>query len=807
MMFFTRAWAIATAIVVAAALAQPAAAKDCGDAIPCECGDTLIASRTLQLGQDAIVGPTRLCTTPGLIIPVAGVVLDLDNNAIQGNVQMDEKFLNATGILIAADNVTVRNGKMSGFRRAISTTPDGTTINTTNGSTIKNMTFGGNPKQLLGNFENEVGILLYGSGNTIQGNVVTDSQDNGIQIGDGTNTFNDGNALISNTVSESGFGSADPGISVQGCANTFKDNSATGNASIGIRSRFPANRQPPGGLDPQHPTCNIDLWGNTSSGNCQQPGSCFTGGPDTVPVECNIDDFPCIQSSPGQEPLDCNPDGLCGDTVPCCCGDTLIASRTLLAGVDDVVTLPRLCPGAGLIIGADGVDLDLGGNTIRGLKGISNFAAAGFGVVINADNVSVQNGTINLFDRGISVTILPEIRPTNLSTIRNVTLSANRRGMTLFGSSNTIEQNTIVNSLLTGVSVGNDDVPGTTDQNNGNQFIDNIVNSNGLGGTSGSRGLTLIGCENHFEGNVAKFNGAEGITVNPAVGVTACNLDDFGNRGAGNCQFLPEGDTCQGQCTVDDFPCVQALPGNTTVGLFKTSKAKFFLRNALSAGDADEEFKFGTKNAGWLPISGDWTGDGKTLAGLYDPETSTFHLRIVEDGVASDLPLVFDPPNAGRLPIAGDWDGDGVTTIGLYDPVKSKFFLRNAPLAGGNPDTKFKFGTPNAGLLPIAGDWTGTGKTEVGLYAPSNATFLLRNVQQGTFIFGPANAGRVPLAGDWDGDGDFTVGLYDPVKSKFLLKNANDATPADKKFKFTPLGAGVTGFGAISGNWDGLNEE
>ncbi len=813
MMFSTRAWPIAAAILAAAAFAQPADAKNCGGAITCECGDTVIASRTLVLGQDPIVRLTptpKVCGGQALNISAPGVILDLGGNAIQGSPQPDEPFfVQATGILISADNVTVQNGKISGFRRAISTVPDEITINTTSNSTIKNMTVGGNPKQVQGTFLNKVGIELYGSNNTIQGNIVTETEENGIQIGNETNTLNDGNHLISNTVTQTGFDSNDPGISVSGCGNTFKDNSATGNAGIGIRSRFPDDRQPPEGLDPQHPTCNIDRYGNTSSGNCQEPGVCFVSGPDIVPVECDIDGFPCIPNSAGFAPLACSANQTCGDTTPCCCGDTLIASRTLVAGVggDDVVTPPRLCPGAGIILGADGVNLDLGGNTLRGLKGIGDFTAAGFGVLINADDVTVKNGTINLFNRGVSVAVLPSLRPTNQSTLMNLTLNANRRGLILFGSDNAVAQNAVVNSIFVGVGVGSDDSPGTTDLNRRNQFTNNVFNSNGVGGDSGARGLSLIGCDNTLSGNVAKFNGAEGILTQPEVGVVAtCNTDDGGNRGAGNCQF--PGTFCRGQCLVDNSLCVQPFPGNTTVGLFKSSKSKFFLRNALASGTADTKFKFGTANAGWLPITGDWTGDGKTQVGLYDPVFSVFHLRNVQQAGPADSVFIFGPPSSGRIPLAGDWNGDGITTVGLYDPVKGKFFLQNG-LAGSGAQTKFKFGDANAGWLPITGDWTGSGSTQVGLYDPSTSTFHLRFEQEAgpadlVVEFGPKNSGRLPVAGDWNNDGEFTVGLYDPAKSKFFL---NQPGTPDHKFKFEPEGAGVTGFVPITGNWDGLDVE
>jgi hypothetical protein len=64
----------------------------------------------------------------------------------------------------------------------------------------------------------------------------------------------------------------------------------------------------------------------------------------------------------------------------------------------------------------------------------------------------------------------------------------------------------------------------------------------------------------------------------------------------------------------------------------------------------------------------------------------------------------YGPGGLGWIPIAGDWDGDGITTIGLYDPAHSNFFLRNSNSAGV-ADLTFGYGPAAAGWLPITGDW------------------------------------------------------------------------------------------------------
>ena len=51
------------------------------------------------------------------------------------------------------------------------------------------------------------------------------------------------------------------------------------------------------------------------------------------------------------------------------------------------------------------------------------------------------------------------------------------------------------------------------------------------------------------------------------------------------------------------------------------------LQGPNDKGYADVTFNFGAAGAGWIPIAGDWDGDGTDTIGLYNPTTSTFYLR------------------------------------------------------------------------------------------------------------------------------------------------------------------------------------
>ena len=83
--------------------------------------------------------------------------------------------------------------------------------------------------------------------------------------------------------------------------------------------------------------------------------------------------------------------------------------------------------------------------------------------------------------------------------------------------------------------------------------------------------------------------------------------------------------------------------------------------------------------------------------------TGFFFLKNTQGPGGADLVFSFGPGGA-FVPMVGDWDGDGVETIGIYDPASGAFFLRNAN-AAGPADAAFTYGP--AGAVPVRGDWNG----------------------------------------------------------------------------------------------------
>ena len=231
-----------------------------------------------------------------------------------------------------------------------------------------------------------------------------------------------------------------------------------------------------------------------------------------------------------------------------------------------------------------------------------------------------------------------------------------------------------------------------------------------------------------------------------------------------------------------------------TPALYDTAAGRFLLEDLFTGGDPDLIVRFGPRGTGWLPVAGDWDGDGRTGIGLWDPETGIFRLRNKLDRGPAEAIVTLAPSSSETLPLAGDWDGDGRDTVGLYDPEPSTFNLGTMT---------FVFGDPREDLLPVAGDWDGDGRDTVGLYDRKTGTFLLRNTLGAgpadlEIRFGPAGKSWLPLAGDWNGDGRDGIGLYDPATSTFRLRNPLSGGPADVTVRF---GTPRAGWLPVVGEW------
>ena len=89
---------------------------------------------------------------------------------------------------------------------------------------------------------------------------------------------------------------------------------------------------------------------------------------------------------------------------PLACGAVVSSTVTLANDLGD-------CPGDGLVVGADGITIDLGGHTVGGRFGGDGIDLAGH------DRVTIRNGTIRSFDTGIRLEGVRRSRLSGLTVV------------------------------------------------------------------------------------------------------------------------------------------------------------------------------------------------------------------------------------------------------------------------------------------------------------------------------------------------------------------------------------------------------
>jgi hypothetical protein len=208
----------------------------------------------------------------------------------------------------------------------------------------------------------------------------------------------------------------------------------------------------------------------------------------------------------------------------------------------------------------------------------------------------------------------------------------------------------------------------------------------------------------------------------------------------------------------------------------------------------DKQYQFGGVQAstscpgGDVPVTGDWTGSGFTKIGLFrcgflwilDENGNGVLDSPVTNTAGGDFQFAYGG-SAGDVPVTGDWTGNGKTKIGV---VRQGFlwildFNGNGSMdlpitnaAGG--DYQFAFGGLS-GDVPVTGDWTGacstgvtgltcsTGlsNTKIGLFRQGflwvldeNGNFAMdlpiTNAAGGDFQFAFGGiAGDKPITGKW----------------------------------------------------------
>lgn len=275
-------------------------------------------------------------------------------------------------------------------------------------------------------------------------------------------------------------------------------------------------------------------------------------------------------------------------------------------------------------------------------------------------------------------------------------------------------------------------------------------------------------------------------------------------------QFLDGGLT--GDAPIELYPNYFDTPA-----LYDPATNNWYLNNHSDGTISDLIlFNTGTKDpATWIPVAGDWNGDGLDSVGLYNAADRQFYLNNNVDGTTTGFITIQVPMalvSATWKHVTGDWDGDGIDEVGVYDPVSNNWWLNTGDAAWSAPIFVPAPADVPASWIPITGDWNGDGVDSMGLYDPSTNNWYLNNKNDGTWtddgvsgitVLAPVRVPStwVPLTGDWNGNGRDTVGLYDPSTGDWFLNNKIDGTIAN--MYTVPGRREPATWLPITGDWDG----
>ena len=215
--------------------------------------------------------------------------------------------------------------------------------------------------------------------------------------------------------------------------------------------------------------------------------------------------------------------------VSLACGQTITQNTTLTADLGP-------CPNYGLIIGADGITLDLGGKRIFGT---ANFLDNAGVYMAGRTGATVQNGTISDFDAGVIIEGGSRNTVASITAVRNIGRQAFGvstrfgEGIGILSSSNNriLASRAEDNGPFAGIGVyslvdsdhpRSFSGPSTNNLIQGNQVLNNTVGRDGFTGATDNDGIRIeptyagtafVNAGNQIIGNTVIGSGLDGIAI------------------------------------------------------------------------------------------------------------------------------------------------------------------------------------------------------------------------------------------------------------------------------------------------------
>ena len=213
--------------------------------------------------------------------------------------------------------------------------------------------------------------------------------------------------------------------------------------------------------------------------------------------------------------------------------------------------------------------------------------------------------------------------------------------------------------------------------------------------------------------------------------------------------------------------------------VFVNGSISYYAREVDIAGNIGPATPSGTTGLTITSINstGDFNVDGKADPATYNRSTGTFSLTLTGSTTTSTLPAITDAngkPLAGGnyIPIEGDFNGDGKVDYGVFNFSTATYYIEQSSTSGTTALTVKQFGWGGHDL-PLMADFNGDGTTDFVVYRPSTSTYYAQLSDGTGFSYQFGAPGDQPVVGDFNGDGKTDFAVYRPTSARWLIQYTN----------------------------------
>lgn len=237
--------------------------------------------------------------------------------------------------------------------------------------------------------------------------------------------------------------------------------------------------------------------------------------------------------------------------------------------------------------------------------------------------------------------------------------------------------------------------------------------------------------------------------------------------------------------------------GKTDVGAYLDSLGQWWVATSTGSGFSGGGMwldNWAVKNSStpeWVPLTGDFNGDGKTDICAYLPSQGQWYVAaslgssFTSNGLWLDAFAIENTSTPEWRPFVGDFDGNGKSDICAYSPSQGQWWVAlstgSAFVSSGLWLDAFAIensSTPQ--WRPVIGYFNNDGKSDICAYLPSSGEWWVATSSGSAFVNGSRwlNNWAVenfstpewrPLAGDYNGDGLTDICAYLPSAGQWYV--------------------------------------